>query len=461
MPKLKMTDAAVQKVTAVAGQRIDYFDAHPRDRQRGLVLRVSGSLDKDGRLKVTRTWAAMCRVRGSTKLRRFTIGDYPGICLGDARAKVSRIVGDARRDGIDPLKQRKEAERQAEIASQDTVRAVVEAYLADLQKRPKKNGDPRAPRYIVETRRNFTNHVLPRWGDLNIREISRRDVNDLLDAVRDEGSKVKAAENGKQRTIRGGGIAANRTLAGIRAMFNYAIKRGIIEATPVAMVDLPAAEKARERTLTAEEIRAIWNAAEGMGYPFGPFFRLALILGQRRNEIARMRWSDLDLEEKVWTLQPEATKAGRAHVVPLAPLAVDILKALPRKSYTVNRATRSSPFVLTTEGDRPISGFSKAKPALHRAIGKERDGKALAAWTIHDLRRTAATEMARLGASEFVIGRVLNHAAAGVTGKHYNKYDYLAEKRHALETWAQYLQSLTTPAPDNVVELAAGRAVVT
>lgn len=455
MPKLNMTDAAIQRTVAEPGQRIDYFDSHPRDRQRGLVLRVSGSRDPAGAARVTRTWAVLCRVRGSTKLRRFTIGDYPGTTLADARRQAGKIVTEARWEGADPLRERKEAERQAEIADKDTVAAVAEAYLADLAKRPKKNGTMRAPRYIAETRRNFDNHVLPRWGGRNIREIARRDVADLLDAVRDEGSKAKG-EDGKRRTIPGGGIAANRTLAGIRAMFNYAIKRGIIEATPVAMVDLPAAEKVRERALTIDEIRAVWAAAEGMAYPFGPFFRLALILGQRRNEIAGMQWADLDLSAKVWTLAAEATKGGRAHVVPLPPLAVEILKGLPRKSYTAaGTKTRASPYVFTTEGDRPISGFSKAKPQIDKAIAKTRDGKPLAAWTIHDLRRTAATKMAELGTTEFNIGRVLNHAAAGVTGKHYNKYDYIAEKRTALESWAQYLQNLTQPPPANVVPLRA------
>jgi integrase len=458
MPKLKMTDAAVRSTTAEPGQRIDYFDAHPRDRQRGLVLRVSGSRDVAGAVKVSRTWAALCRVRGSTKLRRFTIGDYPGIGLGDARARAGKIVADAHRDGVDPLRERKVAERQAEIANKDTVAAVVEAYLADLAKRPKKKGGMRAPRYIEETRRNFGNHVLPRWATLNVRDITRRDVGDLLESVMDEGSTVK--QPGKRRTMPGGKIAANRTLAAIRAMFNYAMRRGIIDTTPVAMVEPPAVEKPRDRTLAPPEIAAIWKAAAGMSYPFGPYFRLALVLGQRRNEIAGMRWADLDLrpDAATWVLPAEATKAGRAHAVPLPPLALNILMALPRKTYTADGKTRASPYVFTTEGDRPISGFSKAKPALDRAITKARDGKPLDGWTIHDMRRTAATEMARLGASEFIVGKVLNHATQGVTGKVYNHYEYLTEKRAALEKWAQCLENLTAPRGANVVPLRELRA---
>ena len=458
MPKLKMTDAAVSKTTASPGERIDFFDAHPTARQRGLVLRVTGSKSGDGGVHVSRTWAALCRVRGSTKLRRFTIGDYPGTSLADARKRAGAIVTEARWDGADPLRERKEEARKAEIAGKDTVKAVVEAYLTDLAQRPKKKGGMRAPRYIEETRRNFTNHVLPRWGAQNIHDISKRDVGDLLKAVCDYGSKVKS-EDGKRRVVPGGGIAANRTLAAIRAMFNFAARRGIIESSPALNVEALGEEKARERVLTDDEIRAVWLAAGAAGHPFGAFFQLSLLLGQRRNETAGMRWADLDLDKNVWTLAAEATKSAREHVIPLPPLAVNILKALPRKSYTVNRSTRPSPYVFTTDGDRPISGFSKAKPALGRAIAKARDGEALPPWTIHDLRRTAATKMAELGATEFVIGRVLNHAAAGVTGRHYNKYDYIAEKRTALEGWAAHLQRLILPPSDNVVSLRQGERV--
>ena len=446
MPKLKMTDAAVSKTTANPGERIDFFDAHPAARQRGLVLRVTGSKDAGGGPRVSRTWAVLCRVRGSTKLRRFTIGDYPGTSLAEARKQAGKIVTEARWDGADPLRERKEEARKAEIAGKDTVKAVVEAYLADLAQRPKKKGGMRAPRYIEETRRNFTNHVLPRWGTQNIHDIKKRDVGDLLEAVKSEGSKIKS-EDGRRRTVPGGGIAANRTLAAVRAMFNYAARRGIIETSPATSVEPVGEEKARERALTDDEIRAVWIATGEMGYPFGAFFQLSLLLGQRRNETAGMRWGDLDLDKKIWTLPAETTKSAREHVMPLPPLAVDILKALPQKAYSVNRSVRPSPFVFTTDGVRAISGFSKAKPALDRVIARARDGEALPPWTIHDLRRTAATKMAQLGATEFVVGRVLNHAAAGVTGKHYNQYDYIAEKRTALEAWAKHVDCLVNPRP--------------
>ena len=124
----------------------------------------------------------------------------------------------------------------------------------------------RAPRYIEETRRNFDNHVIPRWGDHDIKSIGRRDVTELLDAVMDEGSKVKV-KDGRRRHVPGGPIAANRTLAAIRALFNFVLRRGIIDATPVALVERPGEETRRERTLSADEARAVWSAASSLGYP--------------------------------------------------------------------------------------------------------------------------------------------------------------------------------------------------
>jgi integrase len=441
MPTVKLTDAAVQRLKAPPGGRVDYFDAaYP-----GLALRVTGAVDQRPE---RRTWTLFYRWGGKQRRLTFEPG-YPALGLADAREAATK----ARRQlqaGTDPGAAKAEAKEQAARAP-DTIANVVELFI--------KRGlelKHRAPRYIEETRRNFRNHVLTRWGSRDIKGITRRDVIELLDAVMDRGSVVKG-DDGKRRKAPGGPISANRTLAAIRALFNFALRRGIIDSTPVALVERPGEETRRERTLTAEEIRAVWDVAGALGYPFGPFFRLALITGQRRDEVARMRWADLDLDERTWTLPAEATKAGRSHVVPLAPLAVEILRGLPRKAVTVDRVIRASPYVFTTAGDVPISGFSKAKPRLDQTIAKARDGAALVPWVIHDLRRTAATEMGRLGVSRLIIGKVLNHADRSVTGI-YDRHAYLTEKRNALEMWAQYLGNLTAPLSANVVPLrqAAG-----
>jgi integrase len=182
---------------------------------------------------------------------------------------------------------------------------------------------------------------------------------------------------------------------------------------------------------------------------------MVLVTGQRRDEVAGIRWSDIDEADQTWTLQSDQTKPRRAHVVPLSPLALSILAQ-------VREATawfpREGPYIFsTTRGARPISGYSKAKTRLDATVTRLRSAEGLPPldpWRIHDLRRTAGTGMGRLGVSRFVIARVLNHADRTVTGI-YDRHEYLAEKRHALNAWAADIERLIEPPAGNVVTLLA------
>jgi integrase len=436
MPKLdeKMTNAGVQSVKAPPpGKRIDYLDP----RQRALVLRVSGPSKTHP--KGSRVWTALFRVKGSKKLRRFTIGAYPSFSLDEARTEAADIIKKAGR-GVDPKRERDETDKAKNERAKDTIDAIVTKYVAALAKRPKPRGGMRSARHVAETRKNFVRHVMPRWRDRIISDISRRDVADLLAAVADEGTVVKG-EDGQKRQLAGGPIAANRVLAAVRAMFNWALRQGIIEANPATLVERPGEEKARERVLSGDELRALWPQFCSLGYPFSTFFRLALVTGQRRQEVASMRWSDIDEKSAVWSIPKEKTKAQRSHVVPLSTLALSILSEA--------KAKRLGPHVFSTSGDRPISGFSKAKLRLDDAMPLEEN------WTIHDLRRSCATGMAALGIDRFLIGRVLNHIDRSITGV-YDRHAYLDEKRVALDRWSTHLSKLVEP---KVVRLSkcAGR----
>ena len=201
--------------------------------------------------------------------------------------------------------------------------------------------------------------------------------------------------------------------------------------------------------LTDKELRQLWAAFGAMKYPFGDFLRMLTLIAQRRSEVATMCWTDLDLEtdQPIWTIAAADTKAGREHVVALAPQVVEILKALPRWN---------GPYVFTTtEGERPISGFSKAKARVDAKIleagqkaakdaGNDPDGaEGLADWRVHDLRRTAASNMARMGFPPYVVGAVLNHAPGSTQGitAVYNRYRYSTEKRDALIAWANHIET--------------------
>ncbi len=444
MPTTKLTDAAVQRFKAPPGGRIEHFDA----TLPGFGIRVAGPTGRnpEGR----KSWVLMYRFGGT--LKRLTIEPgYPALGLADARKRAGDALA-LLAVGTDPGATKVET-KAAAARKPDTMANVVDDFMHRHMV-----GKRKAPRYIEETRRNFDNHVLPRWRDKSIASITRRDVIELLDAIVDGGSKVRS-EDGKTKHVKGGPIAANRVLAAVRALFNWALRRGIVETTPAALVERPGEETRRERTLSADELRSILLAAETLTDPIRAFFRVVLLTGQRREEVATMAWADVDLKANVWTIPAEVTKAGRAHAVPLSPAAAALLKALPCKS-TRNEAGRTipSPHVFTVGGDHPISGYSAAKKRLDAAIVKAREDDAesvpLAPWTLHDMRRTAATEMGRLGIPRFTIARVLNHSDRSVTAI-YDRHTYLEEKRRALEAWGQYLAELVKPADENVVALRA------
>jgi integrase len=186
----------------------------------------------------------------------------------------------------------------------------------------------------------------------------------------------------------------------------------------------------------------VWHGCDRLGWPFGPLIQLLMLTAQREGEVAMMRWADLDLDAATWTLSASQTKAGRAHLVPLSTKAIQILKVLPRLGDFVFPANR-------TGNARPVSGFSKVKVRLDRICRVE-------GWVFHDLRRTAATAMARLQVPPHVTEKILNHRSAetaGPVGKIYQRYNYFEERREALELWAQTLMCI---AGANVVRLQVG-----
>jgi integrase len=237
---------------------------------------------------------------------------------------------------------------------------------------------------------------------------------------------------------------ANRVLAAVRKLFNWSIERGLVDASPIAKGMARSGEVRRERFLTFDEFAAVWRAADRLGQPFGPWFKLLMLTGQRRGECAGAKWSGMELDkEQVWSLTPEETKAARSHVVPLAPLALEIVKAQPLIAPPADKGAKSPPqpkFVFTTTGATPISGYDYAKRAIDAELAKA--GATLPPWRIHDLRRTMATHMEdALGIPPHIVGSVLNHAPGGYKGitAVYTRGDLIFERRRALVAWARFL----------------------
>ena len=331
------------------------------------------------------------------KKSRLTLGRYPHLSLSDAR-EMARTAQKRVAEGQDPHadKLRDRDQHHTTIFS-----AVVQSYIEQHAKI--------FTRSSHETKRILNNDFGTRWGKLQIGAVDKKMVLKRLDEILNNQ----------------GPSAANHGFAAIRAFFRWCMERDILLSSPCQGMRRPAPVPSRDRVLTDDEISAVWSGTEKMGYPFGPFVQLLILTGQRRNEVAKLRWSELDFDQNIW-LQRD-NKSNRAHVVPLSPQAVSVLKRLPRLSEE---------FVFPARGsDRAISGFSKWKKKLDQ-LSRTND------WTLHDLRRTTATKLAQLGIEPHVTEFVLNHSSRMMTGvaSVYNRHAYIDEKRQALERWANHLQ---------------------
>lgn len=419
----RLTELSIKRAKAPRSGRLELNDSV----QRGLCLRITAN--------DVRTWVYRYRFAGRTK--RLTIGRYPGISLQEARDAARRAYN-AVCDGTDPSQEKKRAQREAERLAAHTFGAVAERFMREYERGPAHfDGKPEAKplhRTWRETEQILNRYVLPSWRNVPIADITRADVLAILSPI-----KVSAP------------YQANKTLAIVRKLYGWALANDLVDASPCAGVKKPHKPEVRNRPLRDDEIRAFWNACEGLGYPYAHAYRLLLVTAQRRNEVCRMTRIELDFDAAEWELPAERTKAGRRHIVPLTELALEILDDVP---------VFRGPYVFSTNGgDVAINGFGKSTNKL-REIAKAQaattDLPALKDFRLHDLRETAATVMReRLGVSLDVVGQVLNHAPQTVTEKHYASAHSLEAKRRALDAWDRYLRRVIGREVENVVELRA------
>ena len=354
-----------------------------------------------------KSFRLLARIHG--KQVNLEIGDAAILSLADARAKAKGLLG-AIAQGEDP----REAKRAAVKTAAKTVEVVAKEFVERYAKVHNKS------RTWAETERLIAGNIIKTWGKRPITSIDQADVIALLDAVTDRGSPV----------------AANRVLAAGRKMFNWAIERGTLKVSPFDRVNAPTKEVSRDRVLADSELALILQAADRLGPMFGAFVKILTLTGQRREEVAGLKWSELDADFTMWTIPRERTKNGIVHPVPIVPWVKSILAGVPR--------IEGSPFVLTTNGRSSISGYSKCKAALDAGITELNGGEPLAPWRMHDLRRSMASHMARLGVRLEVVEKLLNHTGGSFAGivAVYQRHDFLDEKRQALEIWAQHLLAL-------------------
>jgi len=260
-------------------------------------------------------------------------------------------------------------------------------------------------------------HIIPKLGNKPIGEITRADVVEFLDDLE------------REQRLR---HQVNRCRETLRAIFAYAVERELITVNPVVGVSKRKVEIPRDRTLTADELTALWWAIDKLPQLPRAYFRVVVLTGARRNEVRCMARSELDLDVELWRIPPERNKSGRAFDLPLTAPVVETLQALPR----------IGPMIFTLNGKRPM--------AVHQLIERVRGDSGLIDVRLHDLRRTLRTGLAELGVSFEVAERVLNHAMSGLQAV-YNRHNYMAEKRTALALWAEHVLSLAAKREATVV----------
>ena len=273
--------------------------------------------------------------------------------------------------------------------------------------------------------------VLRPWRGRALTSISKRDVIALVDRIAERAP-----------------VHANRVLARVNAMFAWAVDKDRIPIAPSAGVKPPSKEKARDRWLNDQEIVWLWQACEQLGYPLGALFRTLLLTGQRVSETASMEWAEVDFEAKLCVIPRGKAKSDRTHEVQLSEPGIALLRSLPRLG----------PYVFTNKGGRRVRSSTFDKGRLDAAMLKVSGRAEIAKFIVHDLRRTAASGMARLGIAPHVVDRILNHSSGTIHGTAavYNRFEYGEERRTALAAWASYVTSLLSPASSNVVSLMRG-----
>lgn len=355
-----------------------------------------------------KSWAIRYRIAG--RHRRLTVCKHlTSTKVEEVRATAREYLDMAKQD-IDPVNELKKIKVKNAESQENTFSSVAKNFIELYAK--KRN------RTWKQTESILKKYVQPQWGDRPISDITRQDVTRLLDQIE----------------TRSGFYMANRVLAAVRKLFNWCVMRGDLAASPIVIGMSRGKEVERDRPLKEVELKSVWRAASEIGYPYGDWARMLILLGQKARETAQMRWCDLELvwdEEEseklvrgVWTLPGEMTKNGKTHTLPLPELALEIIASVPRvkgKTYVF------SPL----KGESYVQNYSRTKVLIDAASG-------VSGWRFHDLRHTWATFAAKLQVSYEIRERIQNHALPG-EGDRYDHYHHGELKLAALEAWCNYL----------------------
>ena len=351
--------------------------------------------------------------RGVDRRQRRLTWAYPGYKLAEARTAAEAALRAVGR-GENPETE-KRAAKAAAVSLPGTVGDLCDRYV---EQHLKKN-----VRRWEAAEGELENHIKPHLGALGLGEIERGHVRGMLAAIEPEYP-----------------VAANRALQRLRAMFNWAIEQDLATTNPTVGIKKPTKEKPRSRTLSDDELAAMWHACAGLGYPAQQFVRMLILTGQRRDDVRLMHWSEIDLDRRDWTIPAERYKGDRAHLIPLTEAMAAMLEDMPFRD-------RAGYVFSPSGGAKPYGNVVRTKREIDKAAG-------VTGWTLHDLRRTLRTGLSRLGVRPDISERAIGHAVGGALGQVYDTHEYRAEKLDALQAWGAHVTAAVEgQAAENVVAL--------
>jgi integrase len=386
MPTIHMTKSAVDALKAASKDTV-YWDAGLP----GFGVKVTPRSRK--------VFVVLYRIGGAgSRLRKYTIGPYGRVTLQMARAEAQKVLA-ARLEGRDPATEKRESKRRM---TADRVDDLIEVFIVQHVSKTRK---------AAEISRLLRREVVSRWGNRCVHAIGKRDIVELASEIAQRGTPM----------------AANTLLKVIKTFLNWCVGRAVIDASPAEGVPLPGKEVARDRVLTNNELASVIRAARQIGGAYGGIVEMLALTGQRREEVAQMVGDEIDFNSRTWTLPGSRTKNGKPHIVHLSEACIKLIK----------RASRLGSYVFSISGVRPFQNFTNAKRALDELSG-------VTGWRLHDLRRTCVSGMARLGVPPHVADKILNHQSGTISGVAavYQRHDFLAERKLALERWGQYIETL-------------------
>lgn len=386
MPRVRLTKSAIDSLPVSNTDIVHWDTGLP-----GFGVKVTP--------KGRKVFVVLYRIGGAgSRLRKYTIGPYGRVTLHQARIAAQKVFA-AKLEGRDPAAEKREAKRRV-VA--DRVQDLLEQFIDQRLSQNRSAG---------EISRLLRREISKPWAGRSVHEISKRDVIDVISAI----------------VARGTPSAANKALKSIKTFLNWCVGRAVLDRSPADGIPLPSKEAARDRVLDDRELARMIRASRKIGGPYGGIVELLALTGQRREEVAQMRWEEIDVDRRTWTIPKTRTKNKKAHIVHLSGQSLAVLK----------RQNPQSAFVFSTFGSKSFQEFSSCKRELDHLSG-------VASWRLHDLRRTCVSGMARLGIAPHVADKILNHQSGTISGVAavYQRHAFLNERECALDLWGAHVNNV-------------------